>query len=45
MEETISRKEIFDVLKKGLGMIVGLIIGAAIISYFIITSIYDVKDV
>ena len=45
MEETISLKEIFEVIKKRLLMIIGLIIAAAllaaIISYFIITPTYE----
>lgn len=45
MEETISLKEIFEVIKKRLVLIIGLIIGAAviaaIISYFILTPTYE----
>lgn len=45
MEETISLKEIFEVIKKRLLMIIGLIIAAAlfaaIISYFILTPTYE----
>ncbi|MUK87403.1 capsular biosynthesis protein [Ornithinibacillus sp. L9] len=45
MEETISLKEIFEVLKKRVGLIIGLIIGAALISgvvtYFFITPTYQ----
>ena len=45
MEETISLKEIFEVIKKRLTMIIGLIIAAAVlaglISYFILTPTYE----
>ncbi len=45
MEETISLKEIFSVLKKRLMLIVLLVVGAilvsAIVSYFIITPTYQ----
>jgi capsular polysaccharide biosynthesis protein len=45
MEETISLKEIFTVLKKRLVLIVSLIVGAAVISalvsYLLITPIYQ----
>lgn len=45
MEETISLKEIFEVIKKRWLLIVGLIVGAAllaaIISYFVLTPTYQ----
>ncbi|MFD2044548.1 YveK family protein [Ornithinibacillus salinisoli] len=45
MEETISLKEIFDVLKKRIGLIIGLIVVAAlissVISYFVLTPTYQ----
>lgn len=45
MEETISLKEIFEVIKKRITLIIALIIGAAliagIISYFILTPTYE----
>src|SRR5690625_4824934 len=45
MEETISLKEIFEVIKKRLTMIIGLIVAAAVlaglISYFILTPTYE----
>ena len=45
MEETISLKEIFDVIKKRLLLIIILIIGAAVIagliSYFVLTPTYE----
>lgn len=45
MEETISLKEIFEVLKKRLVLIISLIIAAAVISgvvsYFVITPMYE----
>ncbi|WP_106496248.1 YveK family protein [Lentibacillus sp. Marseille-P4043] len=45
MEETISLKEIFEVIKKRLLLIVSLIVGAAlisaIISYFVLTPTYQ----
>ncbi|WP_077623348.1 YveK family protein [Sediminibacillus massiliensis] len=48
MEETISLKEIFEVLRKRALMIISLIIGAAlisaIISYFIITPTYEASS-
>ncbi|SDM56176.1 YveK family protein [Sediminibacillus halophilus] len=48
MEETISLKEIFEVIKKRLKLIIVLIVGAAvlstIISYFIITPTYEASS-
>ncbi|MFB5662700.1 YveK family protein [Alteribacillus sp. HJP-4] len=45
MEETISLQEIFQTLRKRLGMIVGItalaVIAAAIISFFILTPTYE----
>ncbi|MFB4167247.1 YveK family protein [Virgibacillus sp. JSM 102003] len=45
MEETISLKEIVEVIKKRLVLIIGLIVGAAVIaaivSYFILTPTYE----
>src|SRR5699024_5016205 len=45
MEETISLKEIFEAIKKRWLLIVGLIVGAAllaaIISYFVLTPTYQ----
>ena len=47
MEESISLKEIFEVIRKRLVLIVLMIVGAAtvsaIISYFIITPTYEVS--
>src|SRR5699024_9372891 len=45
MEETISLKEIFDVIKKRFWMIVSFVVGAALIaavvSYFVLTPKYE----
>ncbi|MFC3039856.1 YveK family protein [Virgibacillus xinjiangensis] len=45
MEETISLKEIFEVIKKRLVMIIALIVGAALIaagiSFFVLTPTYE----
>lgn len=45
MEETISLKEIFDVIKKRLILIISITVGAALIaallSYFLLTPVYE----
>lgn len=45
MEETISLKEIFGVIKKRLLLIIAFVIGAAliaaIVSYFVLTPTYQ----
>ena len=48
MEETISLKEIFEVLKKRLLLIIGLAAGAAVISalvtFFVLTPSYEASS-
>lgn len=45
MEETISLKEIFEVIKKRIGLIIAFVIGAALIaavlSFFVLTPTYE----
>lgn len=45
MEETISLKEIFDVVKKRFGLIISITVGAAlvaaVVSFFVLTPIYQ----
>ncbi|WP_100010080.1 YveK family protein [Lentibacillus sediminis] len=45
MEETISLKEIFEVIKKRIGLIIAFVIGAAVIaavlSFFVLTPTYE----